>query len=95
MAPFPSPDKVLIFEEARFALSSAIGTWGTGYDQLATEHKRVKDGHELTVRRFVHGQTVYQGTAIWRPDTGDWADPVTGEAVPEPTHWKATGRGHL
>jgi hypothetical protein len=56
------------------------------------------DGRELTVRRFVQGRTVYEGVAIWRPATADkeegWIDAESGEPVPEPTHWKATGRGH-
>ena len=53
-----------------------------------------KGGWELTVRRLVDGQTVYEGAAIWRADIADWVDPVTGERVPALTHWKATGRGH-
>jgi hypothetical protein len=52
-----------------------------------------KDGREVTVRRVVHGQAVYKGTAVWRPDTDDWIDPVTSQCVPEPTHWKALGAG--
>jgi hypothetical protein len=53
-----------------------------------------KDGRELTVRRLVDGQTVYEGVAIWRADSDDWINPVTDKPVPEPTHWKAWGRGH-
>jgi hypothetical protein len=53
-----------------------------------------KDGRELTARRFVHGQTDYECVAVWRADTDEWIDPITGNAVAEPTHWKAKGRGH-
>jgi hypothetical protein len=53
-----------------------------------------KDGREIVVRLFVDGHTNYEGAAIWRPDTADWADPTTNEAWPEPTHWKAFGRVH-
>jgi hypothetical protein len=58
-----------------------------------------KDGRELTVRRTVSGITTYEVVAIWRAATANsdkegWVDAHTGEPVPEPTHWKATGRGH-
>jgi hypothetical protein len=57
-----------------------------------------KDGRKLTVRRIVAGQTTYDGTVVWRPaaanESEGWVDAQSGEPVPEPTHWKATGRGH-
>jgi len=55
-----------------------------------------KDGRKLTIRRTVSGVTRYEGVATWQsatPDrTGGWID-EDGEPVPEPTHWKLTGRG--
>jgi hypothetical protein len=57
-----------------------------------------KGGQEIVVRRVVGGQTVYEGAAIWRPATATraegWMHPVKDKPIPEPTHWKATGRGH-
>jgi hypothetical protein len=57
-----------------------------------------KDGRELTVRRSVRGETVYEGKAIWRPATAKgeaaWIDPIKDTPIPTPTHWKVTGRGH-
>jgi len=37
------------------------------------------DQRKLTVRRVVHGQTVYEDTAIWRPDIGEWIDAIEME----------------
>jgi hypothetical protein len=57
-----------------------------------------KDGREITVRRKVGPITTHEGPATWRAATADvaegWIDPESGEPVPEPTHWKAFGRGH-
>jgi len=57
-----------------------------------------KDGQEITVRRTVAKRMTYEGLAAWRAATADnaggWIDPESGKPVPEPTHWKATGRGH-
>ena len=57
-----------------------------------------KGGREVTVRRTVAGRTTYEGVAVWQPGTAQrqegWIDARSGERLPEPTHWKATGLGH-
>jgi len=80
----------------RFCFSELVGHLTmTNWRPIASAPK---DGRELTVRRFVRGRTVHEGRAIWRPAAADraegWMDPVKDEPVPEPTHWKAVGRGH-
>jgi hypothetical protein len=57
-----------------------------------------KRGQEVVVRRVVGGLTTYEGAAVWRLASANgpegWMDPVEDKPVPEPTQWKATGRGH-
>jgi hypothetical protein len=45
-----------------------------------------QDGRELVVRQGISGQTVHEGTAVWRAATNDsaegWVDPESGGSVP-------------
>jgi hypothetical protein len=69
-----------------------------GVDKWRSITSAPKDGREVIVHRTLAGQTAHEGAAIWRAATADnaagWIDPESGDPVPEPTHWKAFGRGH-